>query len=194
MADRLQQQLEFILEIDRLKTVRRRNQLADGSRRENSAEHSWHLALMAVLLVEHAAEPINLKQVVEMLLVHDLVEIDAGDTFAFDEAAKADQADRERAAAQRLFAMLPDDQASRLREAWEAFEAGSSPEARFAHAIDRAAPLLLNHASGGLSWREAGVTAEMATERQRPSETAAPALWQEILVRIESARQRGDLA
>ena len=142
--DRFEQQLRFIVEIDRLKNVLRRTLLTDASRRENSAEHSWHIALMAPLLAEHACEPVNVERVMRMLLVHDIVEIDAGDTFAYDANGNADKAERERRAADRLYGLLPDDQARELRAAWEEFEAAESAEARFAHALDRLQPLLQN--------------------------------------------------
>ena len=147
--DRLPAQLRFIVEIDRLKSVLRRTWLIDGTRRENSAEHSWHIALMAMLLAEHAPEGLSLPRVMRMLLVHDLVEIDAGDTFAYDVAGNRDRALREQAAADRLFGILPADQARDLRELWDEFEEGATADAVFALALDRLQPLLLGCFTSG---------------------------------------------
>ena len=175
--DRFQRQLAFIVEIDKLKTVLRRSMLTDLSRRENSAEHSWHLTLMAVLLHEHAEQPVDLVRVMKMLLVHDIVEIDAGDTFAYDVAGRVDKEERERRAADRLFSLLPEDHAVELRACWDEFEENRSPEARFANALDRLQPLLQNlHTKGG-TWRSHGVTLEQVIERMQPIQNACPSLW-----------------
>lgn len=160
---RLDEQIAFLVEIDKLKSIIRQTPIADGSRRENTAEHSWHLALAAIVLVEHANEPVDVGRVVEMLLVHDLVEIDAGDTFVYltlDEAGRAEQETREQLAADRIFGMLPADQGSRLRAVWDEFESKSSPEARFAKAVDRLQPMLLNRLAGGGSWSTHAITAD----------------------------------
>ncbi len=160
---RLADQIAFVLEVDRLKTILRQTPIGDDSRQENTAEHSWHLALAAIVLAEHANEPVDVGRVVEMLLVHDLVEIDAGDTFvyaAMDEAGRADQEAREQLAAERIFGMLPSDQAIRLRAMWDEFESKSSPEARFAKAVDRLQPMLLNRLAGGGSWSKHAITAD----------------------------------
>jgi 5'-deoxynucleotidase YfbR-like HD superfamily hydrolase len=149
MSDRLTQQIEFLIEADKLKQVLRRTPLADRSRRENSAEHSWHLILAAIVLREYSAAQIDLLRVLEMLAVHDLVEIDAGDTFAYDTQDLVTKAERERSAADRVFALLPTDQASRLRSLWEEFEAQETPEACFANAMDRLQPLLQNACAQG---------------------------------------------
>ena len=154
MSDRLTQQVEFLIEADKLKQVLRRTPLADRSRRENSAEHSWHLILAAIVLREYSAAQIDLLRVLEMLAVHDLVEIDAGDTFAYDTQDLVTKAERERSAADRVFALLPADQASRLRSLWEEFEAQETPEACFANAMDRLQPLLQNACAQGGSWRD----------------------------------------
>src|SRR6056297_294642 len=155
---RLEQQVAFILEIDRLKTIYRRTYLTDTSRFENSAEHSWHIAVMAMLLAEHANTlEVDQLRVIKMLLIHDLVEIDAGDTFAYDTAAHADKAAREQAAADRLFGLLPADQAAEFRALWDEFESRQTPEAKFAGALDRLQPLLHNLYTHGRSWREHGV-------------------------------------
>ena len=160
---RLAEQINFVLEIDRLKTILRQTPIGDNSRQENTAEHSWHLALAAIVLIEHANEPVDIGRVVEMLLVHDLVEIDAGDTFvylAMDEAGRADQEAREQAGADRIFGLLPPDQGTRLRAVWDEFESKSSPEARFAKAVDRLQPMLLNRMAGGGSWSKHAITAD----------------------------------
>ena len=174
---RIQQQLAFLIEIDRLKGVLRQTLLCDASRRENSAEHSWHLAIMATVLAEHAQPAVEMEKVLGMLLVHDLVEIDAGDTFAYDTAANTDRAERERRAADRIFGLLPEDQRSELRALWEEFEAGDSPESRAAVALDRMQPLLLNHHTDGGSWRTHGVKRAAVLRRMDPIRTAFPALW-----------------
>jgi putative hydrolase of HD superfamily len=175
--DRLARQLEFVLEVDRLKTVLRRTTLSDRSRHENSAEHSWHLALMAILLAEHAEEEIDLARTVEMLLVHDVVEVDAGDTFCYDEAGYLDKDERERRAAERLFGLLPVDQGERLRALWEEFERRESPEARFAAALDRLQPMMLNYLTEGHSWQQHGVREHQVLARNRPIEEGSRGLW-----------------
>ena len=160
---RLAEQINFVLEIDRLKTILRQTPIGDDSRQENTAEHSWHLALAAIVLIEHANAPVDIGRVVEMLLVHDLVEIDAGDTFvylAMDEAGRADQEALEQAGADRIFGLLPPDQGARLRAVWDEFESKSSPEARFAKAVDRLQPMLLNRLAGGGSWSKHAITAD----------------------------------
>ncbi|HZC41733.1 MAG TPA: HD domain-containing protein [Streptosporangiaceae bacterium] len=156
----LDQQLRFLLEADQLKGVLRQSPLADRSRRENSAEHSWHVALMAVVLAGHAPPGTDLGRVIAMLLLHDLVEIDAGDLSVYaDEAAQARQATAEAAAARRLFGLLPPGQATQLRALWEEFEQRRTPEARFARALDRLQPMLVNYHVGGGTWRAPGITA-----------------------------------
>ena len=158
---RLAEQIAFLVEIDQLKNVVRQNLIADGSRQENTAEHSWHLAMCALILAEYANEPIDVARVVNMLLVHDLVEIDAGDLFVYGTAEQmAAQEVNEQAAAQRIFGMLPVDQSARLRAVWEEFEAKETPESKFAKAVDRVQPMLLNLASGGGSWERHGITAD----------------------------------
>jgi putative hydrolase of HD superfamily len=189
--DRFERQLRFIVEIDRLKSVLRRTLVTDGSRRENSAEHSWHIALMAPLLAEHACEPVDVWRVVRMLLVHDVVEIDAGDTFAYDAHGNADRAERERRAADRLFGMLPDDQARELRAAWEEFEAAETADARYAHALDRLQPLLQNLHTHGGTWRTHGITREQVLARMQPIERACPGLWNFVVRSIDDVWANG---
>ena len=192
---RLDRQVCFILETDKLKQVLRQTLVSGGEgRRENDAEHSWHLGLMALLLREHAAEPVDLLRVVEMLLVHDLVEIDAGDTFVYDEAAHQDKEEREQRAAVRIFGLLPEDQAGRVRALWEEFEARQTPEARYAAALDRFQPLLLNYQTEGAAWRKHGVRRDQVIARNRHIEEGAPALWAAAQELIAAAVQRGWIA
>ena len=178
--------LEFFLEIDRLKSVERRNRIADGSRRENTAEHSWHLGMAAVMFAGFASEPIDVGRAVSMALAHDIVEIDAGDTFAYDTGADAASKEaREQAAADRLFGMLPRAMGSHLRELWDEYERGDTPEARYVMAIDRMAPMLLNTVEGGTTWREHGITIERVIERNGPHiEPALPDVWRLALERL----------
>ena len=146
MMERLEKQMEFILEVDKVKKIVRQTYLSDASRKENDAEHSWHLALMAVLLKEYSNEDVDLAKVIPMVLIHDLVEIDAGDTYAYDEAGAKTKQERETKAADRIFGLLPDDQGTWFRELWEEFEAYETAEAKFAHVLDNAQPLFLNDA------------------------------------------------
>ncbi len=192
--DRLKQQIDFILEIDRLKTIDRRTYLTDTSRFENSAEHSWHIAVMALVLSEHANNPdIDLLKVIRMLLLHDLVEIDAGDTFAYDIRANEDKQVREQAAAERIFNLLPPDQAAVFREAWEEFEARQTPEAVFAASLDRLQPMLHNLYTRGKAWQEHGVRKDQVLAFNRHMAEGASALWDFAVAGIEKAVDRGDL-
>lgn len=193
-GDRLERQIAFLLEIDGLKEIVRRTYLLSGSRRENSAEHSWHLAMAALLLAEHAAEPVNGARVAAMALVHDIVEIDAGDTFVYDTEAAADKAQRERAAAERLFGLLPADQGLLLRELWDEFEARSTPEARFAQALDRLLPVLHNIHTSGRAWRENGITADRVLARNAHIAEGSPVLWDFVRRLVGRAVSRGDVA
>ena len=168
LGARLEAQLRFLVAIDALKLVERRNLTVDASRRENSAEHSWHLALFARILAEHSAEPVDVDRVVTMVLVHDIVEIDAGDTFVYDAAGRAAKVVEERAAADRLFALLPLDQAIALRQVWDEFCAGETAEALLANAIDRLQPLLTNFLTAGVRWRDHGITAGRILEVNAP--------------------------
>jgi putative hydrolase of HD superfamily len=184
-ADRLARQVAFLVEADRLKSITRRTPLVDKSRLENSAEHSWHLALAAVVLREYVSQPIDVLRVLELVTVHDLVEIDAGDAFAYDAAAQSAKAERELAAADRLFTLLPDDQAGYVRALWEEFEAQATMEARFANALDRLQPLLQNaHADGG-SWLTHDLTRADVRRRMAPVETAMPDVWPTVVAIIE---------
>jgi putative hydrolase of HD superfamily len=182
---RLQRQLGFIAELDKLKSVERMISLIGGARRENSAEHSWHLAVMAPLLAEYAPGRLDLARVMTMLLVHDVVEIDAGDTFAFDEVGAADQHERESRAAARLFGLLPPDQAAELRARWDEFEARDTAEARFAVALDRFQGLLMNRGNAGGTWKIHGITRAQILERMSPIREGAPALWDVVLAVLD---------
>lgn len=189
---RLQDQLAFIAEIDGLKAVLRQSRLTDGSRRENSAEHSWHLALMAVLLEEFADPGTDIRRTMEMVLVHDIVEIDAGDTFAYDAEGNADREEREQAAADRIFALLPDDQTLHVRALWDEFEQGDTAEARYALALDRLQPLIQNVYAGGGSWLARRVTREQVLERMQPIRHLSATLWQWVVTAIDETWAKMD--
>ena len=183
--ERLASQIAFLVEADKLKQILRRTPLVDASRQENSAEHSWHMILAAIVAREYMPGTLDLARVFEMMAVHDIVEIDAGDTFAYDVAAHETKDARERAAADRLFGLLPQDQGSRLRALWEEFEAQATAESRFANAIDRLQPLLQNAYSGGGSWSAHGVTRDQVMRRMAPIESTMPALWPFVLGLID---------
>jgi putative hydrolases of HD superfamily len=194
-SDRLKQQLAFVREVDKLKRIVRRTWLLDGSRLENDAEHSWHLALMAFLLTEHAAEETtDVLRVLKMVVIHDLVEIDAGDTYAYDSTGRVTQVERERRAADRLFALLPADQGPQWRALWDEFEARQTADSRFAAALDRLQPVMHNYFTEGRAWREHGITADQVVARCRPIADGAPRLWQYAEQLITDAVARGYLA
>jgi putative hydrolases of HD superfamily len=180
MPERLRRQLEFILEIDRLKSVLRQSYLIHNDRHENSAEHSWHLAVAAMVLAEHAKEQIDVCKVIRLVLVHDLVEIDAGDTFVYDEAGNVGKAAREQKAADRLFGLLPEEQGQTFMALWREFEDRQTPEAKFAFALDRLMPILHNVFTQGGSWKEHGIRQEQALTKNRPIEDGSPILWQAV--------------
>ncbi len=173
----LQKYFDFFREIDKEKYIVRQTYLADGARKENDAEHAWHMAVMAVLLGGYANEKIDVLKTVTMLLIHDLVEIDAGDTFAYDEEAKKTQRERELKGAKRIFSLLPEEEALRMRGLWDEFEEGTTPEARFAHAMDNIQPAMLNAASGGRSWRERGIRLSQILERNKDTAGGSEVLW-----------------
>ncbi len=189
--ERLARQLQFILEIDKLKAVLRRSLLLDSHRRENSAEHSWHLAIMALVLAEHTNEPIDLLHTLKLLLVHDIVEIDAGDTYAYDADGHAGKDERESMAAVRIFGLLPVDQGEDLLSLWEEYESQESPEARFALALDRLMPMLHNFHTGGITWRENRVTIAQVEERMAPVAVASDALGRAVASIVEQAIASG---
>jgi putative hydrolase of HD superfamily len=191
--ERLAQQIQFILEVDQLKNIIRRTYVSGGERRENSAEHSWQLALMALTLAEHANEPVDVARVMKMVVIHDIVEIDAGDTYFFDDAGAADKAEREQQAAKRLFGLLPADQAAELHQLWQEFEARQTPEARFANAIDRVMPLLLNYETRGKSWQENGIRNEDVLPRMAHVSDGSEAIWELIQSVVATAVAEGYL-
>ena len=176
--DRMKQQIAFLMEIDKVKNIFRQTYLADGKRKENDAEHSWHLAIAAFLLKEYVAEDVDVMKVMIMVLIHDLVEIDAGDTYAYDaEGAKTKRA-REVAAADRIFGMLPEDQGGYFRELWDEFEAYESEDAKFAHLLVNFHPLLLNHESNGKSWTEHHVKKSQIYKRNEKIKETSPEVWE----------------
>lgn len=181
---RLEQQLRFIVEIDKVKNIFRQTYLADAKRKENDAEHSWHIALMAYLLQEYAEEPVDVTKVMIMVLIHDLVEIDAGDTYAYDAAGAKTKRAREVAAAERIFGLLPKDQGEYFRSLWDEFEAYESADAKYAHLLDNFQPLLLNDASDGKSWTEHTVKKSQIYKRNEKIEETSAEVWkamQEII-------------
>ncbi|MFI0423272.1 HD family hydrolase [Spongiactinospora sp. 9N601] len=195
MSDaRLHAQIDFLIEIDKLKRVIRRNTLMDGSRRENDAEHSWYLGMLAMTLAEHAPAGTDLNRVVAMLLVHDIVEIDAGDTFIYDDDMLATQAERERAAADRIFGLLPAEQAKTMRALWDEFEERRTPEARFAKALDRIAPLIANHRTDGGTWQLYKVTAVQVMRNVKIIEEGSPGLAAYAARLVEQSVRQGHLA
>lgn len=185
MTERLEKQLAFILEADKSKQIFRQTYISDGSRKENDAEHSWHLALMCALLHEYANAPIDVAKTMTMVLIHDIIEIDAGDTYAYDDAGNETKRAREVKAADRLFGLLPGDQQKWLRGLWEEFEEGESAEARFALALDKIQPVLLNDATGGRSWQEHEVKASQILNRNQRTPGGSRELWDYIKGLIE---------
>ncbi|MFI3257297.1 MAG: HD domain-containing protein [Spirochaetales bacterium] len=190
-SERLKKQLDFIIEVDKLKHILRRTLLTDASRRENDAEHSWHLALAAIILEEYACEKINMEKVLKMVIVHDLVEIYAGDTFAFDVQAHADKENRELLAADTLFSQLPSDMGSQIRALWEEFDAMQSADALFAASLDRLQPFLHNTLTGGHTWIAASATVQQVLDRMEPVKRGLPALWPWVAEYIEIGIQEG---
>lgn len=191
---RLAQQIRFLVEIDKLKEVFRQSLLTQSRRRENDAEHSWHLCMMTLILAEHANFPqIDVPRVLKMLLIHDIVEIDAGDTFAYDAVRMADQHAREALAADRIFGLLPADQATELRALWEEFEARSTPEAKFAAAVDRFHPMLQNCMTEGTAWRMNGVTSDRVIARTQHIAEGATEVWNYAIKMIGEAVNAGHL-
>jgi putative hydrolase of HD superfamily len=192
--ERLAKQVRFLVETDKLKSVLRRTYVVGTERYENSAEHSWQLPLAALVLAEYAEEPLDLCRVLKMLLVHDIIEIDAGDTYCYDEQGALDKAEREGRAADRIFGLLPADQAAEVHALWAEFEAGTTPEALFANAVDRLMPLLHNYFAQGRSWREHGITADRVLQRNVEVGEASETLGALVQVLIDDAVARGYLA
>jgi putative hydrolase of HD superfamily len=190
--ERLTQQMVFLLEIDKLKNVYRQTKVTGEDRHENDAEHSWHLAMMAFILYEHTNEKdVDLLRVIKMVLIHDIVEIDAGDTFAYDEKGYEDKEEREQKAANRIFNLLPEDIANELFDLWEEFETRQTKEAKFAAALDRLNPLLLNYHTGGHTWKKHGVKSDKVLTRNRPIEEGSQALWGYAEELIKTAIKEG---
>lgn len=190
---RFQKQLDFILEADKEKTILRQTHLTGYLRQENDAEHAWHMAMMVYLLKEYANEEIDLARTMMMALIHDIVEIDAGDTYAYDSAGKATQAERERLAADRIFGMLPEDQAVELRSLFDEFEACQTPEAKFVRAMDNLQPILLNDANNGRDWRLHQVKASQVQKRQERTGLGSTQIWEFINGLIDENRRKGNL-
>ncbi len=193
MDERLKKQLDFLLEIDKSKNVGRQTYISDGSRKENDAEHSWHLAIMAILLSEYANEDIDVLKTVAMVLIHDIVEIDAGDTYAYDAEGNKTKKDRETKAADRIFGILPKDQAEKMRCLWEEFEERKTPEAKFAAALDRTQPVMLTDKQGGKSWMEHEVKKSQISKRTEPVREGSENLYDFIEKAIERNVNNGYL-
>ena len=193
---RLKKQIAFLIEVDKVKNIFRQTYLADGKRKENDAEHSWHLALAAVLLKEHMAEDVDLGRVMTMVLIHDLVEIDAGDTYAYDMEGAATKREREVKAAKRIFGILPEDQGIYFRELWDEFEEYETADAKYAHLLDNFQPLLLNDASEGKSWEEHGVHKSQVCRRNARIPETSEIVWEKMLEimdkHIAAARLKAD--
>ena len=188
---RLQQQMAFSLEIDKEKNIFRQTNLSDHGRNENDAEHAWHMAIMAYLLKEYSNEPIDISRVMIMCLIHDIVEIDAGDTYAYDEDAKKTQKERELKAADRIFALLPEDQAKEMRAIFDEFEAFETPEAKFAHAMDNLQPLMLNDSNNGGDWKEHDVAISSIMKRQVQTKLGSEELFDYIKERLDHYVKEG---
>jgi putative hydrolase of HD superfamily len=194
VEEHLARQIEFVVEIDRLKTVYRRSYLAsDTGRRENSAEHSWYVATTAMILAKHCQVEIDLFHLLKMLLIHDIVEIDAGDTGAYDSVGAIDKGDREKRAAERIFNLLPTSQAQEVHKLWEEFEERITPEAKFARAVDRLMPLLLNYYTQGKTWHKDGITYEQVLEVNQIIKEGSPELWEFVLSMIDDCVSKGYL-
>jgi putative hydrolases of HD superfamily len=191
VTDRLLSQIGFIKEIDKLKSVFRQTPLLDQSRKENDAEHSWHLATMAMVLAEYAPPGVQIERVMKMVLIHDIVEIDAGDTFVYDDLGISNQEAREQEAADRLFSLLPQNQATEFRALWDEFEAEQTADARFARALDRLQPLLHNHQTEGVTWRKHDVTKSQVLEKKQAIIDGAPELWPFALLLIQESVDNG---
>jgi putative hydrolase of HD superfamily len=191
--DRLKKQMEFILEVDKLKNIYRQSYVSDGSRHEEDADHSWHLALMAFLLSEYANDEVDVLRTIGMVLIHDIVEIDAGDTYAYDSVANETKRAREEKAADRIFNILPKDQAVMLRELWEEFESCETMEAKFAHALDNVQPLMLNDATGGKAWREHQVKKSQVLGRQKTTILGSDDIWEFVREKIDVNVEKGNI-
>ena len=194
MDERLRKQLDFVLEVDKEKNIFRQTHLSGHGRNENDAEHAWHMALMAYLLKEYANESVDITKVMLMCLIHDVVEIDAGDTYAYDAEGLKTQKDRENKAKERIFSLLPDDQKAELIALFDEFEAYDTPESKYAHAMDNLQPLLLNNSNGGVDWREHGVTKDQVYGRQSKTRLGSEKLYEEVTDKlIQEHIQKGNI-
>jgi len=194
MIERFEHQLKFLKEIDKMKSIFRQTILIDRSRREDDASHSWHFAVMAMLLYEHCADrSVNIERVLKMALVHDLIEIYAGDTFAYDTAGNVDKQQREQAAADKLFALLPSDQGEEIRAFWEEFDAEQTPDAKYACAIDRLQPFINNIMTEGHTWKRGGITTTQVYQRMDPIRVAMPDIWDFIVKSVGDCVEKGYL-
>ena len=193
MDERLKKQLEFILEIDKEKNILRQTHLSGHGRRENDAEHAWHMAIMAYLLQEYSNEKIDVARVMLMCLIHDVVEIDAGDTYAYDAEGLKTQKAREEAAKERIYSLLPENQKKELSAIFDEFEESKTPEAKFAHAMDNLQPLMLNNSNGGGDWREHGVSAEQVYGRQKRTKEGSEILYEITDQIIKKHKEKGNL-
>ncbi|GAB3223632.1 HD domain-containing protein [Spirosoma arcticum] len=191
--DQLLKQIEFIKEVDKLKYIVRKTKLLNSDRHENDAEHSWHLAMMAIILSEHSNAPIDVLKVVKMLLIHDIVEIDAGDTFIYDTQKSHDNTKEERPAAERIFGLLPNDQANELIAIWEEFECQETNEAKFARAMDRLEPLLQNVSNNGGTWSEFGIGFDKVYHKKQVINQGSSRIWEYAEQLINDSVERGIL-
>ena len=193
MDERLKKQLDFALEIDKEKNILRQTHLSGHGRNENDAEHAWHMAIMAYLLREYSNEPVDITRVMLMCLIHDVVEIDAGDTYAYDEEGKKTQKAREEAAKERIYSLLPEDQKEELAAIFDEFEESKTPESKFAHAMDNLQPLMLNNSNDGEDWREHGVSAKQVYGRQSRTKEGSEKLYEVTDQIIKKHREKGNL-
>lgn len=193
MDERLKKQLDFALEIDKEKNILRQTHLSSHGRNENDAEHAWHMAIMAYLLREYSNEPVDITRVMLMCLIHDVVEIDAGDTYAYDEEGKKTQKAREEAAKERIYSLLPEDQKEELAAIFDEFEESKTPESKFAHAMDNLQPLMLNNSNDGGDWREHGVSAKQVYGRQSRTKEGSEKLYEVTDQIIKKHREKGNL-
>ncbi len=190
-SEKLKRQLEFIREIDKVKSIFRQTPLIDKSRKENDAEHSWHLAMMTIVLAEYAPPGTDLNRVIQMVLVHDLVEIDAGDSYLFDESAQLDKEEREQKAADRIFGILPEETGSEIMDLWQEFEERKTDEARFAALMDRIQPFIHNISTDGISWLEHGISRSQVLGRMRPVVGQFPLFWEFLTANVDGAVKKG---
>ena len=189
--EKLRKQMDFIIEIDKMKNIYRQTLVLNEDRAENDAEHSWHLAMMVMLLSEYANEPIDVLHTIKMVLIHDIVEVDAGDTYCYDKEGYKDKAEREEKAAQRLFGMLPEEQRNELYRLWGEFEEFKTPESKFANAVDRCQPMTLNYKKGGISWKKHGIKSSQVYERNKNIGQGSELIWQYMQEVLKDAEDKG---